>query len=183
MVKTGDISTKWWWCPIFTRPIQFVELLMMPVYWKNNKPRKKLSLQWRTLSWFRAKQSLLLLLDDVCLAGNHHIPILQTLVWRDRGCKPRYITRQARYPLLNQYGFIPPYLSSYSFVLILKRVYFWMDVNMCRICFLCIPLLLLDIQLSRIPLTGLKPPHFAPVTNQELDFQHHMLLCFLCSKI
>jgi hypothetical protein len=96
----------------------------------DNKPRKKLSLQWRTLSWFRAKQSLLLLLDDVCLAGNHHIPILQTLVWRDRGCKPRYITRRARYPLLNQYGFIPPYLSSYSFVLILKRVYFWMDGEM-----------------------------------------------------
>ena len=29
-----------------------------------------------------------------------------------------------------------------------------------------------------IPLTGLTPPH---VPNQDLDFQCHMPLCFLCS--
>ena len=182
IIKTGDISTTWWWCPIFTRPIQFVELLMMPVYWKNNKPRKKLSLQWRTLSWFRAKQSLLLFLDDVCLAVNHHITILQTLVWRDRGCKPRYITRRARYPLLNQYGFIP-----HIYVLILLfwywSVYFfewmWICAGFVFFAYLyCCWISNYQERVLGIPLTGLKPPHVAPVTNQELDFQHHMLFIF-----
>ena len=42
-----------------------------------------------TLSWFRANQSFLFLLTAVCLAEKQQIPILQSLVWPDRGSKPR----------------------------------------------------------------------------------------------
>ena len=38
--------------------------------------------------WFRANQSLLLILNAVCLAENQQIPILLSLVWLDQGSKP-----------------------------------------------------------------------------------------------
>jgi hypothetical protein len=42
-----------------------------------------------TLSWFRANQSLLFLLDAVCLAEKQQIPILLSLVWPNQGSNPR----------------------------------------------------------------------------------------------
>ena len=41
-----------------------------------------------TLFWFRAIQSLVFLLDDVCLAEKQQVPILKSLVWTDRGSNP-----------------------------------------------------------------------------------------------
>jgi hypothetical protein len=47
------------------------------------------------LSWFRTDQSLLFLLNTVCLAEKQQIPILQSLVWPDRGSNPRSTTFEA----------------------------------------------------------------------------------------
>jgi hypothetical protein len=45
------------------------------VHW-NNSPRGNMLLHSDTLSWFRANQSLLLLLNAACLAEKQQIPIL-----------------------------------------------------------------------------------------------------------
>ena len=42
----------------------------------NNSPQVDMSLHSDTLFWFRANQSLLFLLNAVCLAEKHQIPIL-----------------------------------------------------------------------------------------------------------
>jgi hypothetical protein len=47
------------------------------------------------LFWFRANQSLLLLLNAACLAEKQHIPILYSLVWHDRGSNPRSTALEA----------------------------------------------------------------------------------------
>ena len=39
-------------------------------------PMLDMSLHWDTLSWFQANQSLLLLINAVCLAEKQQIPIL-----------------------------------------------------------------------------------------------------------
>jgi hypothetical protein len=44
-------------------------------YW-NNSPREDMSHHSNTLFWFRANQSLLLILNAACLAEKQHIPIL-----------------------------------------------------------------------------------------------------------
>jgi hypothetical protein len=48
-----------------------------------------MSLHTDTLFWFRAKQALLLLLIDACLAEKQQIPILKSLVWPVRGSNPQ----------------------------------------------------------------------------------------------
>ena len=45
-----------------------------------------------TLSWLRANQSLVFLLNAVCLAEKQQIPIWQSLGWPDRGLNPRSTT-------------------------------------------------------------------------------------------
>jgi hypothetical protein len=45
------------------------------VHW-NNSLRRDISLHSDTLSWFRANQSLLFLLNAVCLVEKQQIPIL-----------------------------------------------------------------------------------------------------------
>jgi hypothetical protein len=47
-----------------------------------------MSLHSETLSWFRANQSLLFLLNAAFLSGNQHIPIVLSLAWPDRGYNP-----------------------------------------------------------------------------------------------
>ena len=42
----------------------------------NNSPRVSMSLHSHTVSWFRAKQSLLFLIDAGCLVKKQQIPIL-----------------------------------------------------------------------------------------------------------
>jgi hypothetical protein len=48
-----------------------------------------------TLSWFRANQSFLFLLNAACLAEKQQIPILQSFVWPDRCSNPRSTTLEA----------------------------------------------------------------------------------------
>jgi hypothetical protein len=48
-----------------------------------------MSLYSDTLSWFRANQYLLFLLNATCLAEKQHKTILQSLVWPDRDSNPR----------------------------------------------------------------------------------------------
>jgi hypothetical protein len=66
------ISMRWWWYPLCTRAKRIFAVL---VHWKNT-PRGDMSVHSDALSWFRANQSLLLLLNDVCLAEKQQIPIL-----------------------------------------------------------------------------------------------------------
>ena len=49
-----------------------------------------------TLSWFRAKKSLLFLRNDACLSEKQEISIASSLVWSDRGSNPRSTTLEAR---------------------------------------------------------------------------------------
>ena len=71
-------SVKWWWLPLCTLYLTnvlnwiFIEL----AHW-NNSPKVDMSLYTDTLFWFRAKQSLLLLLDAVCLVFR----LRRTRVW------------------------------------------------------------------------------------------------------
>jgi hypothetical protein len=48
---------------------------IVPAYWSNS-PRVDMLLHSYTLSWFRANQSLLILLNAACLAEKHQIPII-----------------------------------------------------------------------------------------------------------
>jgi hypothetical protein len=57
----------------------------------NNILREDMSIPSDTLSRFQENQSLLLLLDAVCLGENHQMPMLLFLVWPDRDLNPRSI--------------------------------------------------------------------------------------------
>ena len=63
-------------------------IFIVLAHW-NNSPRIDMSLHIDTLFWFRAIQSLLLLLIATCLAEKQHIPILLSLVRPGRGSNPR----------------------------------------------------------------------------------------------
>ena len=54
-----------------------------------------MSLHSDTLSWFRANQSLLFLLNAVCLAEMQQIPIVWSLIWTDRASNPRSTALEA----------------------------------------------------------------------------------------
>ena len=60
-------------------------IFIVLAHW-NNSLRADMSLHSDTLFWFRANQSLLFLLNVVCLAEKQQIPIL---VWPDLGSNPR----------------------------------------------------------------------------------------------
>ena len=79
------------WCPLRSRPTRWVGFLS---HW-NNSPRIDMSLHSNTLFWLWANQSLLFLLNAACLAKKQQIPILQSLVWPNRGSNPRSIALEA----------------------------------------------------------------------------------------
>ena len=60
-----------------------------------NSPLIDMSPHSDTLSWFHANQPLLFLPNTVCLAEKQHIPILEFLVWPDRGSNPRSTALEA----------------------------------------------------------------------------------------
>ena len=63
-------------------------IFIVLAHW-NNSPRIDMSPHSDTLSWFRANQSLIFLLNAVCLVEKQQIPILLSLVWPDRGSNLR----------------------------------------------------------------------------------------------
>ena len=68
---------RWWWGPLCSRPTDLVFFIVL-AHW-NNSPRIDMSLHSDILFWFRANQSLLLLLNATCLAEKQLIPILYSL--------------------------------------------------------------------------------------------------------
>jgi hypothetical protein len=74
-VNTSYIWTRWLWCPLCTRlTIEFNFIVL--VHW-NNSPLVDMSFHSGTVSWFRANKSLLLLLNDSCLAEKQPINSLR----------------------------------------------------------------------------------------------------------
>ena len=69
-------------------------ILIVLIHW-HNSPRIDMSLHSDKLFWFRANQSLLLLLNAACLEENQQIPILQLLVWPARVLNTRSIALEA----------------------------------------------------------------------------------------
>jgi hypothetical protein len=63
-------------------------IFIVLAHW-NNSPRIDMSPHSDTLSWFRANQSLIFLLNAACLVEKQQIPILLSLVWPDRGSNLR----------------------------------------------------------------------------------------------
>ena len=77
---------------------QHAELDFIVLAHWNNSLRVDMSLHLDTLFWFQANQSLLILLNAVCLAEKQQIPILQSLVWPNRDSNLRSITLEASMP-------------------------------------------------------------------------------------
>ena len=74
MERTIYISMRWLLSPLWTRPTLFVEIIIVLSHWSNSL-QIGMSLHLDTLSWFKANQSLLLLLNAACLAKKQPIPI------------------------------------------------------------------------------------------------------------
>jgi len=68
-------TRRWLCCPLCTRPTRLLGIFRVLVHW-NNSPRIDISRHSDTLSWFRANQSLLLLLNSACFGEKQYIPIL-----------------------------------------------------------------------------------------------------------
>ena len=77
---------KWWWDQHSRRPTR---------YYSETTLRIDMSPHSDTLSWFRANQSLLFLLNVACLAEKQQIPILQSLVWPYWGLNTRSTALEA----------------------------------------------------------------------------------------
>jgi hypothetical protein len=71
----------------YTNMLNLIMLIVLSQW--NNCPRVDVSLHSSILSWFRGDQSILLLLQPVCLVGKQQIPFLLSLVWPDRGSSLR----------------------------------------------------------------------------------------------
>ena len=73
------------WCPLCIRPSHFLGNFIVLAHQYN-------SLDVDTLFWFRADQSLHLLLNAACLAEKQQIPNLKSLVYNDHGSNQRSTT-------------------------------------------------------------------------------------------
>ena len=92
--------------PLCTRPTRLVEFIIVPAHW-NNSPwiDRHVAPLGCTLSWFRANQSLVFLLNAVCLVEKQHIQIfivfgltrswLELTVCRTRGQHANHYTIDA----------------------------------------------------------------------------------------
>jgi hypothetical protein len=69
-------------------------IFIVLAHW-NYSPWVDMLLQSDTLSWFRANQPLLFLLNAVCLAEKQQIPIFHSLVWPEKGLPLRFTTLEA----------------------------------------------------------------------------------------
>jgi hypothetical protein len=77
-----------WWGPFCTRPTHLIVFHSASLLKQQSADRHVPHSD--TLFWFRANQSLLLLLNAVCLAEKQQISILKSLVWPDLGSNPRF---------------------------------------------------------------------------------------------
>ena len=59
---------RWWWDPLCTRQTTLSLIFIVLAHW-NNSPRIEISPHSDTLSWFRANQSLIFLLNCYLLIG------------------------------------------------------------------------------------------------------------------
>jgi hypothetical protein len=87
-------SMRWWWDPLCTRQTTLNLIFIVLAHW-NNSPRIEISPHSDTLSWFRANQSLIFLLNATCLSEKQQIPMSKSLIWPDRGSNPRSTTLEA----------------------------------------------------------------------------------------
>ena len=98
-------------------------IFIVLAYWSNCQ-RIDMSFHSDTLSWFRANQTLLLLLNQVnavCLAEKQQIPILQSLVWPNQGSNPRSTTLRLEENILYNYGLHEKLIS---IIIKLRKGYF-----------------------------------------------------------
>jgi hypothetical protein len=86
MTRTSYISMTLWICLLCTK-LTLSWTFIVLAHW-NNSPHIDVSLHSDTLSWFKANQSLLFLLNAACLAEKQQIPILQSSVWSDLWSNP-----------------------------------------------------------------------------------------------
>jgi hypothetical protein len=84
---------KWWWGPLCTRPT-LSWILIVLAHW-NNSLRIDMSLHSDTLSWFRANQSLLFLLNAAYLVEKQQNTNFIVLFSPDRGLNPWSIALEA----------------------------------------------------------------------------------------
>jgi hypothetical protein len=67
-------STRWWWSLLCTRPTPLVCIFIVLDHWNNSLWIDMLT-HSDPLSWLQANQSLLFLINTVCLAEKQQIPI------------------------------------------------------------------------------------------------------------
>jgi hypothetical protein len=105
----------------------------------NNSPQVNLSPHSDILSWFRANQSLLFLLNVACLAEKQQIPFLLSLVWLDRGLNPRSTALEASTLTITSLMYVVPreriYFIAYNniYMLIHSLVQNWIFISHCYI--------------------------------------------------
>ena len=71
-------------------------IFIMLAHW-NNSAWVDMSLHSYTLPWLRVNQSVLFLLNGVCLEEKQQMLILQSLVWPGGGSNPRFTALEALY--------------------------------------------------------------------------------------
>ena len=92
MKRTSYILMRWWWWLLYTRSTSLVMhswILIVLVHW-NKSSWVHMFLYSDTLSWFRANQSLIFLMNTTCLAEKQQIPILWLL--RFAICQQHFMT-------------------------------------------------------------------------------------------
>jgi hypothetical protein len=68
---------RWWWYLLCIRPPCLIGFFFIVLAHWNNNLQIDISIHSSTLSWFRANQSLLFLLNVVCLAKKQQIPEIE----------------------------------------------------------------------------------------------------------
>jgi hypothetical protein len=92
MNRTIYILMRWWWWLLYTISTSLVMhswILIVLVHW-NKSSWVHMFLYLDTLSWFRANQSLIFLMNTTCLAEKQQIPILWLL--RFAICQQHFMT-------------------------------------------------------------------------------------------
>ena len=84
MARKKLFAMSWWWGPVCTRPTPLVWFLIVLAH-RNNSPPIDMLPHSDTLSWFRANQSLLFLLNAACLARSNTYQFYSSTIYHTRG--------------------------------------------------------------------------------------------------